>query len=639
MPEFDGGNIDCHRHGWQAGIQPGQSLPAGFAQHPATNRHDEAGIFRDRHELPGTDQTVFRVLPADQRLGADHCAGNQVDLRLVIQQKLVLPEGAPQTAFYRQSPHRTGVHVGAEELVFVAAVGLGVKHRGVRVLHHAVHVVAVIRIDADADAEADMQFVSFDQMWQCEGGKQFFRDVGCIQRLFDFGQQNHEFVAALAAYRVGGAHARDQTLGDRLQQLIADGMSKRIVDAFEEIEIKEQQANLLSVSVGLAYRLRTAFRQQHPIRQTGEKVVLRQMRHAQRHGARFADIVEHQHGADDAAFPVVDRRGGILDGGLEAVAADQHAVDRQSYGLVFLDGKLRRVWCGFAGLAVNDPEYLGQRSPHCGFTRPAGHRFRDQIQVGHVAGEVGGQHGIANRVEGDLGTLLFLEQGFFRCTQNGLRDFPFADVLNGLHQAERLPAAVMIVTHGGAVDTHPDHAVAFLLEAIFGLKRLQAARRNAPLGEDAFAIFRVDRHAPVGAQRLFQLQPGDLVIRLIGVDTTAQRIGNENTQRRAIADCPEARLAVAQRCPCRLALNDITQCTRQPVRVDMRFGEIVVRAELHGLMHDFFIARAAQHQDQRFRRRLDQLIEGGNALTIGQGQIEQDDLDFLLPQAFERIDK
>ena len=110
-------------------------------------------------------------------------------------------------------------------------------------------------------------------------------------------------------------------------------------------------------------------------------------------------------------------------GGLEPVAADQHAVRGQAHGPVLLHGALRRIRGGLACRAVDDPEYFCKRSAQRVLTGPAGHRLRHQIQIGHVAQEVGGQHGVTDGVERDLGALLFLEQGLFRRSQPELRCF------------------------------------------------------------------------------------------------------------------------------------------------------------------------------------------------------------------------
>jgi len=79
------------------------------------------------------------------------------------------------------------------------------------------------------------------------------------------------------------------------------------------------------------------------VRQAGERVVLGQVHQLEREGARFADIVEHQHAADHVAGVVVDRRGGILHRRVEAVAMAQQGAAGQVGDGVAVDRGAQRV--------------------------------------------------------------------------------------------------------------------------------------------------------------------------------------------------------------------------------------------------------------------------------------------------------
>jgi len=208
LPNLDRGNVHRHGHRMQARLQPGLILPAGFAQHPATDRHNQAALFRDCHEVLRVDESEDRIAPADECLATGEGPGSEIDLGLVMQHELSLPEGPPEAGFNKQAAHCVAVHVGREELVLVAAACLGVVHRSVRVLQHGIHTGAVIGIDADADAQGHMQFVLANALWLGKRDEQLFRDQGSILRLLDFGEKDHELVTALAAYGVRGTHAR-----------------------------------------------------------------------------------------------------------------------------------------------------------------------------------------------------------------------------------------------------------------------------------------------------------------------------------------------------------------------------------------------------------------------------------------------
>ena len=55
-------------------------------------------------------------------------------------------------------------------------------------------------------------------------------------------EKNHEFVAAKAAHLGSVASEKRQPFGDSTNQAITDGMSERVVDALEVIQVKDRQA-------------------------------------------------------------------------------------------------------------------------------------------------------------------------------------------------------------------------------------------------------------------------------------------------------------------------------------------------------------------------------------------------------------
>ena len=65
--------------------------------------------------------------------------------------------------------------------------------------------------------------------------------------------------------------------GDRLQELIADMVSERVVDALEFVDVDIEQRELLAAG-GLAKLALDLLAEQHPVRKVGQRVVMRQMR-------------------------------------------------------------------------------------------------------------------------------------------------------------------------------------------------------------------------------------------------------------------------------------------------------------------------------------------------------------------------
>jgi hypothetical protein len=131
------------------------------------------------------------------------------------------------------------------------------------------------------------------------------------------------------------------------------------------------------------------------------------MRHLARHGPCRAHIMENDHRSDNAACPVVDRGGGIFDGGFKSIAADEDAIYNQSHSPILFDGHLHGVSSGFARGAVNDSEDFSEWLA-CGFfAAPTGHGLCNEIEMGDFAGHVAADNGITNRVESDQSAFFF----------------------------------------------------------------------------------------------------------------------------------------------------------------------------------------------------------------------------------------
>ena len=82
------GLTDLHRRhvdaaGSRATALPGRAWRSPRSRTQSPIGHDQSGTFGDRHELVGRDVAVLRMVPADQRLGADHLARAEVDERHV----------------------------------------------------------------------------------------------------------------------------------------------------------------------------------------------------------------------------------------------------------------------------------------------------------------------------------------------------------------------------------------------------------------------------------------------------------------------------------------------------------------------------------------------------------------------------
>ncbi|MGY4413191.1 hypothetical protein ACVWW4_004927 [Bradyrhizobium sp. LB7.1] len=78
---------------------------------------------------------------------------------------------------------------------------------------------------------------------------------------------------------------------DRLQQLVADVMAERIVDALEFVDVDIEQRELTAAG-DLLQLVFDLVAEQHPVRQVGERVVMRHMRDLLVGAPPFGDILD-----------------------------------------------------------------------------------------------------------------------------------------------------------------------------------------------------------------------------------------------------------------------------------------------------------------------------------------------------------
>jgi len=69
------------------------------------------------------------------------------------------------------------------------------------------------------------------------------------------GEQDYEFVAPLAADCVGITHTSQQSFCNGLKQFVAFGMSQRIVDVFEAVQIQKEYCKRVILPASQGNRL------------------------------------------------------------------------------------------------------------------------------------------------------------------------------------------------------------------------------------------------------------------------------------------------------------------------------------------------------------------------------------------------
>ena len=149
--------------------------------------------------------------------------------------------GASASGRRDRRPRDAGVVVRfGEDVGLVPPQRLGRVHRGIGVAHERLHpeLRAEPAHDPDRDRHRqarvafDGEALALDERAQLLGQDGPLLDVG-------LGQDQHEFLAAVAAQQVAGAHVGAQELGDPAQDDVAGGVPVGVVDDLEMVDIDE----------------------------------------------------------------------------------------------------------------------------------------------------------------------------------------------------------------------------------------------------------------------------------------------------------------------------------------------------------------------------------------------------------------
>ena len=124
-------------------------------QHQFPKRDDEPVLLGEGDERTRQGQAAVRMLPADERLGADEHPARKVDHRLEVQKELVALDGAAQVVLELDAFERTGPELVVEECTLAAPKLLCAVHRGVCFLQQIERGPRRVERAGDADAGRD----------------------------------------------------------------------------------------------------------------------------------------------------------------------------------------------------------------------------------------------------------------------------------------------------------------------------------------------------------------------------------------------------------------------------------------------------------------------------------------------------
>ena len=158
-----------------------------------------------------------------------------------------------------------------------ASAGLGAIHGEVGVLDQLIQFGAVLRRQCNADAGVGRELMTEALIGLPDRLMNSGDELHDIADVPDAGLDHRELVAAEPRDQVGLAEATADAVGHRLQQFIADMVPERVVDALELVDIDIEQRELLALAGALQLAL-DLLAEQHPVRQVGQRVVMREVR-------------------------------------------------------------------------------------------------------------------------------------------------------------------------------------------------------------------------------------------------------------------------------------------------------------------------------------------------------------------------
>ena len=260
------------------------------------------------------------MLPADQRLDADHAALAHVHLGLVIQHELAGRQRRGDAIDGIAVRAHLAVPLRIEDLVAVASLLLGGVHRLVGVAQQGVGIGVVERIEGDADAGGN------DHRAASHGQGLRDRLQQADQRRFALlhvlgAEQQHELVAAEPGHGVAAPQALAQAVGDLDQQAIARLVTKGVVDRLEAVEIDVADRHQPGCAAGQGQRLVHAIGQQDSVGNAGQRVVMGNVLQLALLFLEVADVGEHAEGAVVSAVGIKNGGAGYLGPQLAAVLA------------------------------------------------------------------------------------------------------------------------------------------------------------------------------------------------------------------------------------------------------------------------------------------------------------------------------
>jgi hypothetical protein len=213
-------------------------------------------------------------------------------LRLEVKLKLVPLEREAQIVLQQPEVAQLAVHFRFEEAGPAPALPLGAIERRIGVRKQRRRIDAIVRIDGDADTEADMGEIIVDLELVADRLDQTLGEREYVFPSDVVGHQDHELVAANAGDE-STIGLSDKTFGGRPHHHVADGMTEQIVDVLEAVEIQAEHSEAGRGFLSLLEPLVQCGIESVAVGQIGQHIVMREMADPLLRVDAFGDVLDH----------------------------------------------------------------------------------------------------------------------------------------------------------------------------------------------------------------------------------------------------------------------------------------------------------------------------------------------------------
>ena len=155
----------------------------------------------------------------------------------------------------------------------VATATLGRVHRVVGMTQQGLLLLAMFRVQGDADAGADLHGVSFQLVGLQQHGADLLGDGKRVSVVRNAVQHHHELIATQPRHHVRLADAATYALADFAQQQVAQVVAVAVVDALEAVQVEVQHGQPKVFALRGRQRLFQSFVEAVAVGQVGQRVV------------------------------------------------------------------------------------------------------------------------------------------------------------------------------------------------------------------------------------------------------------------------------------------------------------------------------------------------------------------------------